>query len=160
MRAPYCITRWLLRRMIRLSFARAPDFIIGKPDDNYLRRWYVIPRNKVFNVYLHRFLRSDDDRALHDHPWWNVSWLLGGTYVEHTIPQGGVHVRTQYRAGDLRFRSARSAHRVELTSGPCWSLFMTGPRVRDWGFHCPHGWRRWQDFTNPQNSGEIGPGCD
>jgi hypothetical protein len=63
-----------------------------------MRRWWVIPRNKFFNIYLHHFLHSDDDRALHDHPWWNVSILLrSGSYVEHTIAAGGVG-----RAVDLR----------------------------------------------------------
>lgn len=41
--------------------------------------------------------RSDDDRALHDHPWVNMSILLEGTYTEHTIAQGGVHHATVYR---------------------------------------------------------------
>lgn len=140
--------------------SRQPDFIIGKPGDDYLQRWFVIPRNRFFNVYLHRFLRSDDDRALHDHPWLNASFLLDGEYVEHTIPQGGINVRTRYVAGDIRLRGARSAHRVELTNGPCWSLFITGPRVREWGFHCPAGWRHWTEFVSRHNSGEIGPGCD
>ena len=45
---------------------RAPDFVIGA---DYLRRWWVIPRNDSQNVYLHDIRKSDDDRALHDHPW-------------------------------------------------------------------------------------------
>jgi hypothetical protein len=48
-----------------------------------LRRHLLIPRNPIFNVYLHHFLRSDDDRALHDHPWINLSLLLDGCYLEH-----------------------------------------------------------------------------
>lgn len=138
---------------------RAPDFIIGKPGDDYLRRWFVIPRNRWFNIYLHQFIRSDDDRALHDHPWWNLSILLDGEYVEHTIERGGVNQRALYHAGDVKFRRATAAHRVELTNGPCWSLFITGPRIREWGFHCPAGWRHWQQFTSRGNSGEIGKGC-
>lgn len=153
------IAEWLFARLQRVA-VRKPDFIIGKPDDHYLRRWFVIPRNVVFNIYLHQFLRSDDDRALHDHPWVNASFLLQGEYVEHTIPAGGINVRKLYRAGDLKLRAARAAHRVELVSGPCWSLFITGPRMRQWGFHCPRGWKHWQAFTKPGNYGEIGPGCD
>jgi hypothetical protein len=160
MKAPDRIVKWIAGRMLRMEREWRPDFIIGKPGDDYMRRWFVIPRNRFFNVYLHRFIRSDDDRALHDHPWMNCSLLLQGEYTEHTIPQGGIHQRKRYVAGDLKFRGPRSAHRVELTAGPSLSLFITGPRVRDWGFHCPAGWRRWQDFTAPHNSGEIGPGCD
>ena len=43
------------------ALGRQPDFVVGKPEDPYLLRWWVIPRNKRFNVYLHKFLRSDDD---------------------------------------------------------------------------------------------------
>lgn len=159
MRLPASLLRPLRKLLLRIGKSRPPDFIIGAPGDDYLRRWFVIPRNPVFNIYLHEFIRSDDDRALHDHPWWNVSLLISGEYVEHTMPQGGVNVRKRYTAGDLKFRTAKYAHRVELTAGACWSLFITGPRIRDWGFHCPTRWVHWQEFTKPNNPGEIGRGC-
>ena len=56
------------RLIVRVQ-RRAPDFVIGGSDNPYLLRWFLIPRNPVFNVYLHKFMRSDDDRALHTHPW-------------------------------------------------------------------------------------------
>lgn len=144
----------------RIMDRRSPDVIIGGREDPYLLRWWLIPRNPVFNVYLHLFLRSDDDRALHDHPWFNASVLLSGHYIEHTIPAGGVNVRTVYRAGDIKLRGPRSAHRVELINGPCLTVFITGPRMRQWGFHCPDaGWVHWKDFTAPDDPGAIGPGC-
>ena len=40
-----------------------PHFVIGGADDPYMLRWYLIPRNRRFNIYLHKFLRDDDDRA-------------------------------------------------------------------------------------------------
>lgn len=151
----------------RVACARRPDFVIGGMDRPYLKRWHVLPRNPIVNVYLHQFLRSDDDRALHDHPWWNCSFLLDGTYLEHTIAAGGVNSKMQYRAGDLKFRRAKAAHRVELVKNshgleePAWSLFVTGPRIRDWGFHCAEaGWIPWQRFTAKNDKGQVGPGCD
>jgi hypothetical protein len=159
MKLPTPILNLLRRRILRRSNF-PPDFIIGSPDRPYLRRWFVIPRNNIFNIYLHQFLRSDDDRALHDHPWWNASILLNGRYVEHTIAAGGINRRVEYRAGDIKLRGARYAHRIELVDGQCWSLFITGPRLREWGFHCPFGWRHWKEFTAPHNSGEIGKGCE
>ena len=74
----------------RIADRRPPDFIVGGKEDPYMLRWWIIPRNRWFNVYLHNFLRSDDDRAHHDHPWWNFSILLRGEYTEHTIAAGGV----------------------------------------------------------------------
>ncbi len=149
---------WIISRIAR----RAPDAVIGGHDDPYLLRWWVIPRNRFFNVYLHRFMRSDDDRALHDHPWSNLSILLRGTYTEHTVAPGGINVRTERTAGQWKLRLfGKFAHRIELTHGECWTIFVTGPRYRHWGFHCPEqGWIHWQKFTAPGDSGAIGKGCD
>ena len=55
--------------ILRWARNREPDFIIGGHEAPYLRRHWLIPRNRFFNIYVHEFLRSDDDRALHDHPW-------------------------------------------------------------------------------------------
>lgn len=149
-------------RLIARITRRPPDVVIGGHERPYLRRWWVIPRNRFLNVYLHEFLRSDDDRALHDHPWANCSFLLRGRYMEHTIAEGGVHHRRVLVAGDVRLRlSGTFAHRIELIDGPCWTLFITGPRYRQWGFHCPdQGWVHWQRFTAADDPGDIGKGCD
>jgi hypothetical protein len=162
MKLPGFMLRSIARWAEGVRASRDPDFIIGGQEHPYMLRWYAIPRNRFFNIYLHRFMRSDDDRALHDHPWWNVSLLLEGEYTEHTIPAGGVNVREVYRAGEIKFRGSTSAHRVELHAGECKTLFITGPTLREWGFHCPHGWRPWQEFTAARDGrrGEIGRGCD
>ncbi len=136
-------------------FARKPDFVIGSSDNPYLLRWWIIPRNPIFNVYLHKIIRSDDDRAKHDHPWINVSILLAGGYREFT-PKA-IYNR---KPGSIVFRLGTSLHRLEVEEGrPAWSLFITGPRYRQWGFACPQGWRHWKDFTAPADKGQIGRGC-
>jgi hypothetical protein len=142
-----------------IAAKRPPDFVIGGAATPYMRRWWIIPRNRFFNIYLHQFLRSDDDRALHDHPWINLSILLDGDYTEHTIEAGGVRKAVHYSVGDWKFRRAKAAHRIEIES-PCWSLFITGPIVREWGFHCPNGWRPWQLFVDQRDSGSVGRGCE
>lgn len=165
---------------------RAPDYIVGStdPEGPYLMRWYVTRWRGWFaqvqpdalrwwqrailavtkrlpNLYVHRFLRSDDDRALHDHPSAAVSLLLAGQYTEHTIANGGIHRRQVFRAGDLRYLPLRHTHRIEVGQGSeVWTLFLFFPRVRDWGFHCPQrGWVPWREFTADGKPGEIGPGC-
>jgi len=135
---------------------RKPDFIIGPHDAPYLRRWWVIPRNRWFNIYLHQILQNDDDRALHDHPWVNCSIILKGRYLEVTPVRSMVR-----RAWRPVLRRAVAAHRLELIDGkPCWSLFITGPIIRQWGFHCPQGWRIWTEFVNARDSGQVGKGCE
>lgn len=145
----------------RIKDSRPPDFIIGRPGEPYLLRWWLIPRNRFFNVYLHEFWRSDDDRALHDHPWFNFSFLIDGQYTEHTIEAGGINKRELKKAGDFRFRwSGKFAHRIELTHGRCTTIFVTGPKYREWGFHCPErGWVHWKDFCGV-DKGQVGKGCE
>lgn len=145
----------------RVALSGRPDFIIGGGEKPYLKRWYMIPRNSLAGVYLHQFLRDDDDRALHDHPYaFNCSVLLEGEYIEHTIERGGIHIRDHRKAGDWKFRFGPAPHRIELVGKSCWTLFLTGPRTRNWGFHCPDkGFVPWQIFTKADNPGEVGIGC-
>lgn len=150
------VRRLILRPVIR----RRPDFVIGPPSDPYMERWWVIPRNRFLNVYLHCIRHDDDDRALHDHPWPNVTLVLAAGYVEHT-PDGAF----RRDVGDVVFRRATALHRLALDSFdgggamPAWSLFITGPVVRTWGFACPQGWRPWKEFVEPERPGEVGRGC-
>ena len=130
-----------------------PDLIIG---DNYLHRWYIIPRNRFFNIYVHHIMKSDDDRALHDHPWWSVSFKLWGRMYE-ILP-------TKFRTPRLFVpivRSPRMAHRLVILPGEsCWTLFITGPRLREWGFWCHQGWRPWYEYVSGADRGQIGKGCE
>lgn len=150
---------WAARRMAK----RGPDFVIGEPERPYMRRWFVIPRNRFFNIYLHEVLRSDDDRALHDHPWMNLTYIIRGGYAEHTIAAGGINRRIWRFAGDWKLRMPGAAHRLEVPDDGWLStvtLFITGPRVRQWGFHCPvTGWVHWETFCAPADKGQIGRGC-
>ena len=132
--------------------SRPHDFTIG---DDQLHRWWIVPRNQGCNVYLHVILKSDDDRAMHDHPWASTSYILEGSYIEVT-PEG----RFVREAGRIGHRDAEAMHRLEVPEGGyAISLFITGPKVREWGFDCPQGWVHWQDFCNPDNHGQRGRGC-
>lgn len=139
-----------------LTIPRKPDFVIGEEGDAYLHRWWIVPRNRLFNIYLHHFLRSDDDRALHDHPWWNVSILLSGCYLE-VMP-----TKSRMRIPFVPVgRRATASHCVTLVNGPVWTLFITGPVIREWGFHCPQGWRPWREFVSVRDGGNArGAGCE
>lgn len=144
-----------------LCFSLAPDVIIG---NDYLWRWWILPRNPLFNIYLHKIMRSDDARALHDHPWRNVSIVLSGTLREVVLVDSALLVarnpdgesfegeeQTQISRfpGEFVFRHARSPHRIVVTPGqPVWTLFLTGPRYRKWGFHLPGRWMYWKDYIS------------
>ena len=127
-------------------FKRPPDLVVGDPDDPYLRRWWLIPRNRWFNVYLHNILRSDESRDLHDHPWPSVSVTLKGLYYEVVLAyfMGFKREEIERRGlGSVVTRKPSTLHRVLLGGAPptpAWTLFITGPRVREWGFHTSKGW--------------------
>lgn len=150
-----------------------PHFVIGGRDRPYMLRWYVIPRNPLVNVYLHKFMRDDDDRALHDHPWNFLSIMLWGSYREHRDIETRGSDFTFFRSAEkvrgwlsIAYRRATDRHRVTLRKSlstgnpiPCWTLVITGPRVRDWGFWCPQGFVPWQTFVAKDDDGAVGRGC-
>jgi hypothetical protein len=145
---------WAMRHAathINAAGERGPDFVIG---DRQLERWWLIPRNRVFNIYLHRFNHSDEDRALHDHPWISLGWILNRGYYEVLCD------RVRYRPeGSWTWRLPTTAHRVELRGAPeqaVYTLFFTGPVWRQWGFHCPQGWRHWKQFIAPETGAGTG----
>lgn len=117
--------------------------------DPYLYRWYLL-RTPWVALFLHRFVRSDEDRALHDHPWAFLVIPIWRGYVEHN-DKGQ---RRVWPLLGIRFRRATYRHRVQLIHGrPAWSLFFRFREHRTWGFW-PGGrfidWRSW--WTN--NCGE------
>ncbi len=118
--------------------------ITGIDGGDYLIRRYLVPRNRLLNIYLHQFLGSDDDRALHDHPWSSVSVVLSGELIEH-LPGG---IQRTIRRGQMTFRNPTYLHRIELPANKtAWTLFITGPVVRKWGFICPGGWVAWDRYN-------------
>ena len=139
---------------------RKPDRIIGT---DYLHRWHLIPRSRFFNIYLHKFIGSDDDRALHEHPWWSVSFFLAGGPMRERFqhnPPGSLKLYRTITRFRPYFRNTVIAHQmVKDTREPSWTLFITGPRVRLWGFWCPKGWVPWFEFVDRDQGGE-GKGCE
>lgn len=135
--------------MINLKWRKA-DQVIG---DNYLHRWHLLRNPGVRNLYAHWYLGSDDDRALHDHPWASWSILLWGNLFEVTE-------QSEKRIWPLipKFRSAEYSHRLVLKSQRALTLFYTGKKTREWGFHCPHGWVHWTQFTDADGN-QTGAGC-
>ncbi len=156
------IKKFLLNLALKTIYARIPDFVIGGHESPYMLRWWMIPRNKFFNIYIHMFLRDDDDRALHDHPWASLSLLCRGTLLEHYQDPELKGLSTRHIApGQWVYRPAAFAHRLSIPAQnytPV-TIFITGPRFREWGFHCAQGWKHWKDFCGIGDKGTVGAGC-
>lgn len=157
--------KFLHKKLQEKIQSKPPDFTVGVPETGiYLKRWWLIRRNPFFNIYYHNFKRSDVDLALHDHSYINMSFLLNGEYFEHT--EKNVFNR---EIGDIKIRLPKTLHRIELKSEytelnhslqcqrwtvapkECWSLFITGPRVREWGFQDGPIVRNWLGFKTRKN---------
>lgn len=105
----------------------------GRP---YLERYYV---GTLFGVrcYIHRFVASDPDRGLHDHPWpWAFSIVLAGAYYE--ITRSGIDLVRRFNVlnGDS-FHRVLLSQRKDGSAGEqeCWTLFFHRAKdVKTWGF--------------------------
>jgi hypothetical protein len=117
-------------------------------NEPYLERYYVFLKDRTrfpFNMFLHKFLKSDPD-DVHDHPWPYATLILKGGYYEW-LPQfdGSGNKIAEMAAwrgpGSFRVCSANSYHRIELDPNvTCWTLFMPGQRKREWGFLVKNKW--------------------
>ena len=125
----------------------------------YLERYYVFLKDRQrfpFNIFLHKFLKSDPD-DLHDHPWPYATFILKGGYWEWTAEFDSNGLKTReikhWRGpGHLRFSKANSYHRVELEPNvTCWTLFMPGPQCREWGFLVNNRWIHNRSYLDSKN---------
>ena len=150
--------------------------------DPYLVR-YTIISTRWFRLFVHKILRSDDDRDLHDHPWPFWTLILWGRYTEHVpiLPVQFMDCKMitksrKFGPGSLIRHRASDCHRLDLevdwkhkppepgqrygtsTAGsfkPVWTLFFAGIRRRDWGFHTPNGWVQWEEYVNSRKGVDV-----
>ena len=129
-------------------------------DEPYLERYYLFLKERSgfpFNIFLHKFLKSDPD-DVHDHPWPYATLILKGGYWEW-IPEFNAagekigEVRKWRGPGHFRISSATSYHRVELGNDvECWTLFMPGPKQREWGFLVQDQWVQWEQYLKQRKT--------
>jgi hypothetical protein len=100
---------------------------LGKPECPYVRRWVFECR--WFSLRLHHWLASDDQRHFHDHPWDYLTIVLRGGYVD-VGPEG----QRRLWAPTFAFYRAEHQHSVVVNPGGAWTLLITGPERRPWGF--------------------------
>jgi hypothetical protein len=109
----------------------------GRPylDRYYAAGWQPATRRAGPAIFLHHFLASDPDDAVHSHPWiWSASLIVCGGYRETRCkPGGGVDVR-EYRPGDVNVLAADDRHRIDLLAVDCWTVFLAGAFCQPWRF--------------------------
>ena len=123
-------------------------------NEPYLERYYLFLKERErfpFNVFLHKFLKSDPD-DVHDHPWPYATLILKGGYWEwipifDSVGRKTGEIQHWRSPGHFRICSATSYHRIELDPNiTAWTLFMPGPKQREWGFLVKNKWVQWQEY--------------
>ena len=101
---------------------------ISRDGTPYLERYYILPF-----IYLHRFISSDGDKDIHDHPWlFAFSFVLSGAYSEEVLTGCyGIQYRTHKW---FNFIKGKKFHRIFFTEPNTWTLFIVGPRYKVWRF--------------------------
>lgn len=130
----------MIARLLFALTARLPCRLIAIGEQPYLERYYV---GQVLGItaYLHRFVRADDERQVHDHPWrWAVSLILAGGYLEERVTalcpdRGWLVALRRMRPGHVNTIGPGDFHRITKTRPETWTLFVHGARFKSWGFY-------------------------
>jgi hypothetical protein len=151
---------WFSKLMCSLFYYEDITKTVDGAESLYLRRWFLWGWSPASNdprprrgIYLHHICRSDDDRDPHCHPWDFTTVVLRGGYVDEQWSAWGtgraVFGLEPCGPGAIRRRRAEHLHRVQLMPGrSSWSLVLTGPKRRSWGFMTLDGWKGWRDYLN------------
>jgi hypothetical protein len=158
MRIPKSWAEWIAAKL-EARVLRQYEHLVG-----YMLRWWVVGGpDSWLRVRMHAILRSDRDRALHDHPATSVSLILRGGYWEvmeyvakdkmdladyrnqlgllpYVSPACAfimADFNIKWRApGDIVIRRATDAHRIVLPKGrTSLSLFAMTRTTNAWGFY-------------------------
>lgn len=133
--------------------------IVNCNREPYLTRWYLFRRPRIA-FFLHLFIRSDEERALHDHPWSFITIILWRGYIEHTenieVCECGSFdckfsklVKRARRKWPLMicWRPAEWRHRVELVKGKqAVTIVIRFKERREWGFWERTGFVQWNKW--------------
>ncbi len=172
------IGRWLARVLVRMGH----DYSTGKHSPNpikvinggpgghelpYMARVIWTPNTRWGQGYFHCFLRHDEDRDPHDHPFGFTTIPLNKSYVEEVFDKDThcfklVCVRRWRR----HYRPAEHCHRViavlnderdprsmSETAFPLFTIVWRGASGRQWGFWTyrdnplTRGWVHWKDYV-------------
>lgn len=130
----------LMRRLLYRLTDRLPCRIINGDDGQpYLERYHLCALPFGGRAYIHRFVASDPDRGLHDHPWpWALGMVLSGGYQEEREATPGTGTAIRLRAlgpASMNLIRGDDFHRIVLPeASEAWTFFAHGRKVKNWGF--------------------------
>ena len=129
--------RWAL-----LKWTTVPEDV--PPEKVLIHRLRVV-QTPLFALYLHKHIRPDPGRDLHDHPASFFSVIFKGGYIERRM---GASMPLKHFALSARWMKAEWPHTIqELLRVPTWSVLLMGRRRRMWGFHTDNGWVPYKEYS-------------
>jgi len=88
------------------------------------RNWFPL------SIRIHKIVKPDNDRHLHDHPWNARTFILKGWYNEERF-----NGWCRHRTGDTASLNFGEYHRITaVCEGGVYTLFVTGKYRGTWGF--------------------------
>ncbi len=109
---------------------------LGSKDCPYAYR-YVLNLG-LFAIRVHHWLRSDDKRHFHNHPYWFLTCVVKGSYTDVSelslSEKASITLHDLLSFGSIRFRKASHTHYVDVPKGGAWSILLTGKPYQPWGF--------------------------
>lgn len=145
--APLCalppVRDWLIRRAQRTPYTHIAS---ADGSDVYMYRWWLfnpfdgsgsgatylrLHKWLPVSIRVHRIMRPDRDRHLHDHPWNARTIILKGGYVEERADDW---IRYHTAGDTARIRHGEYHRIAEVSEGGVWTLFITYRYRGTWGF--------------------------
>lgn len=172
---------WLIRIAMRRPYWALPGYmerywLLGgsarddRPDEalGWKRGRLDAFIGRFIGIRVHKILRSDLERHLHDHPGWFAAWIMIGSYTEVMPQRQGQSglcdqfdcnlVRVRREQGAIYSHKATDRHRLILDDhSHVWTLFIMGPKRNPWGFYTQLGkvyWRHYERFLQAESNEE------
>ena len=132
----------------------------------YLERYYLFLKDRIdfpFNIFIHKFIKGDDETDLHDHPWGYFTLILYGGYweyeyanklqpVDNNLYKDEKIIKYWRKPGYWSTRNANYSHRIEIDKNKgCITLFIPYKKYKDWGFY------KIVNINNSTNDGTYTP---
>ena len=99
---------------------------LGEEECPYVYRW--IFNFYFFSIRIHKWIRSDDKRFMHDHPWWFIAMVIRGSNTDVS------NTRELMKPFRPRYRSSSHKHYVDVPKSGCISILLTGKPMRKFRF--------------------------
>lgn len=90
---------------------------------NFLLRFTLIKIGKL-HIRIHRILSEDKTTLFHNHPFYYISFIVKGGYIEEQLQADGNVKTTYYGRFSMLFRSKNTYHRIKSVITPTTTLFI------------------------------------